>query len=97
MTIDWRESELSAEDEQMVAGFMARLAAAAPDRSAHFSGADVLQIKAQLVRRWEAERRVQAPLDLMEPIQIGVGIAAAAMLLLWSLPSLLRLLPSVAL
>jgi hypothetical protein len=53
--------------------------------------------KAQLVRRWNAERKVQAPLDLMEPIQIAAGLAAAALLLVWSLPSLLRLIPALTL
>ena len=51
-------------------------------------------MRAQLLRRWDAERKVQAPLDLMEPLQIVAGLAAAALLLVWSVPSL-RFLPGL--
>ena len=45
-----------------------------------------------MLERWEAERRVQAPLDVMEPFQIGAGLIAAGILLFWSLPVLLRVI-----
>jgi predicted anti-sigma-YlaC factor YlaD len=37
--------------------------------------------KAQLARRWEAEAQAVAPLDMMQRLEIGVGIAAAIVLL----------------
>jgi hypothetical protein len=52
----------------------------------------VLWVKAQMLERWEAERRVQAPLDAIEPFQIGAGLVAAGILLFWSLPALLRVI-----
>jgi hypothetical protein len=52
----------------------------------------VLWVKAQMLRRWDAERKAQAPLDVMEPIQIAAGVAAAAVLFVWSLPSLIQTL-----
>ena len=42
--------------------------------------------KAQLLRRWDAERRAQLPLDLMNPIEIAAGLAVAGVLLYLSLP-----------
>jgi hypothetical protein len=48
--------------------------------------------KAQLVRRWDAERRAQAPLDLIERIEIVAGLAAAAVLLVWTVPMVFRII-----
>ena len=31
----------------------------------------MLWLKAQILKRWDAERRAQAPLDVMEPVQRG--------------------------
>jgi len=45
-----------------------------------------------MLRRWDAERKAAAPLDLMELVQVVAGLAAAAVLLVWSLPSLMRAL-----
>jgi len=52
----------------------------------------VLWLKAQMLRRWDAERKAAAPLDLMELVQVVAGLAAAAVLLVWSLPSQMRAL-----
>jgi hypothetical protein len=51
---------------------------------------DPLQLwwKAQLLRRWDAERRAQLPLDVMQPLEIAAGLGAAAFLLYLSLPFL---------
>jgi predicted anti-sigma-YlaC factor YlaD len=38
--------------------------------------------KAQLARRWDAERRALAPLDAMQRVEAGVGVVAAVVLLL---------------
>ena len=84
------------DDEQVVADFMADLARMPLQGLPHLLDADVVWIKAQLLRRWDAERKVRAPLELLEPLQLVAGFAAAALLLSWSLPSLLRWLAPLA-
>jgi hypothetical protein len=86
----WFNHDPIAEDEQPVAAYMTKLAASPLPRSARMPDADLLWVKAQLLQRWEAERKVQAPLDMMEPVQSAAGLVAAGVLLVWSLPSLLR-------
>jgi hypothetical protein len=78
--------ELSEGEEQAMAAFMARVASL-PTPAA---GPDAMQLwwKAQLLRRWDAERRAQLPLDLMQPFEIAAGLAAAAFLLYLSIPRL---------
>jgi hypothetical protein len=81
---------LDADDERLVGGFMSKVAglpgpAALPDPMQ-------LWWKAQLLRRWDAERRVQQPLEVMERVEIAAGLVAAGLLLVLSLPSLVRLL-----
>jgi hypothetical protein len=88
----WTDREITADEEQAIAAFMARLAAAPLPAPQQPADAPVLWLKGQLLRRWEAQRRVQAPLDVMEPLEIAVSLAAAVALLVWSLPSLMRLL-----
>lgn len=78
--------ELNDDDERTIAAFMAKVstlpaAAAAPD-------AMQLWWKAQLLRRWDAERRAQMPLDVMQPFEIAAGLGAAAFLLYLSFPYL---------
>ena len=90
--IEWLLRTMSADEEQHIAAYMSRLAAASTGRVAHLPAADVLWVKAQMLERWEAERRVQAPLDVIEPFQIGAGLVAAGILLFWSLPALLRVI-----
>jgi hypothetical protein len=50
------------------------------------------RLKAQILKRWDAEHRAQAPLDLMEPVQVAVALVAAMVLFAMSLPSLMRVL-----
>lgn len=88
--MSWFDRNISAEEEQHVAAYMSRLGAAPLPRDARLPGADLLWVKAQMVRRWEMERKAQAALDLMEPVQIAAGLVAAGVLLVWSLPSLLK-------
>jgi hypothetical protein len=69
-----------------VDAFMAAVAALpAPPRAI-----DPMQLwwKAQLLRRWDARRRAQAPLDIMHPIEIAAGLVSAGLLVYWSLPLL---------
>jgi hypothetical protein len=77
-------------DDRAIAAFMARVAAlpaAAPARDPM-----LLWWKAQLVRRWDAERRAQAPLEVMERVEIVAGLAAAVMLLAWIVPTVARMI-----
>ena len=78
------------DDEQAIVDYMSRLASSVPSRRSRVPDPSVLWVKAQMLRRWDAERKAQAPLDVMEPIQIAAGLAAAAVLFVWSLPSLLQ-------
>jgi hypothetical protein len=89
--VNWLHPQLSPEEERAVAAFMTRLAAT-PVGNVSIPSADVLWWKARLLARWDAERKAQKPLDVMEPVQIVAGLATAALLLAWSLPSLVRML-----
>jgi hypothetical protein len=82
--------ELNDEDDRALAAFMARVAALpTPPPARDPMG---LWWKAQLVKRWDAERRAQAPLDVMERVEIVTGLGAAAVLLFWALPTAGRLI-----
>jgi hypothetical protein len=80
------------DDDRLVATFMRELADARPVIGPQLVEPGVLWWKAQLLRRWDAERRATAPIEVMEPVQIVAGLATAALLLLWALPSLKHLL-----
>ena len=70
------------DEERALAAFMSRVAnLRIPDPAQ-------LWCKAKLLRTWEAERRAQWPLDMMQPIEIAGGLVAAGLLLYWSLPYL---------
>jgi hypothetical protein len=89
--VEWFDRD-GAEDDAVVAEYMNRLASTSPAKAMQVPESGVLFVKAQMLRRWDAERKAQAPLDMMEPIQIAAGIAAAAVLFIWSLPSLIQTL-----
>jgi hypothetical protein len=89
--VEWFDRDDN-DDEQAVVEYMTRLANAVPPQMSQVPDAGVLWVKAQMLRRWDAERKAQAPLDVMEPIQIAAGIAAAVVLFVWSLPSLIQTL-----
>jgi len=88
-----RESDITAADEQMLTMFMERLHAAPAGVPPRVPNADVLWLKAQLIRQWDAQRRVRMPIDLMEPIEIAASVAAAVLLLIWTVPSAFEWLP----
>jgi hypothetical protein len=48
--------------------------------------------KAQLLRRWDAQRQATAPIDIGERVQVGVGLVGCIALLVW----FCRELPSVS-
>ena len=86
-------SDVTPAEERTITAFMQRLREVPVDVSSRVPGADVLWLKAQLIRRWDVQRRVERPLDLMEPFEIAAGFAAAALLLFWSVPSAFDWLP----
>lgn len=89
---EWFDRDRMHDDEHVVVDYMKKLANTVPTRTSQMPDAGVLWVKAQMLRRWDAERKAQAPLDVMEPLQIAAGLAAAAVLFVWSLPSLLQVL-----
>jgi hypothetical protein len=91
MMLEWLLRTMTADEEQDVAAYMSRLAHAT-NQAARLPTVDLLWVKAQMLERWEAERRAQAPLDVMEPFQIAAGLVAAGILLFWSLPALIRVI-----
>jgi hypothetical protein len=92
MMRDWFDRDRTHDDEQLVVDYVKKLANTVPQRTSQVPDAGMLWVKAQMLRRWDAERKAQAPLDVMEPVQIAAGLAAAAVLFVWSLPSLLQVL-----
>jgi hypothetical protein len=81
--------DLDREEEHAVAAFMARVAELRiPNPESRIPDPAELWCKATLLRKWEAERRVQRPLDIMLPIEIAGGLVAAGLLLYWSIPYL---------
>jgi hypothetical protein len=81
-----RAPELTPEEEDALEAFMQRLAQK-PLQVREIAPAHVLWWKAQLLRRWQAERQVTLPLDVSEPLQVAYALATAAVALLWVLPS----------
>ena len=80
--------ELKDEDERAIAAFMTRVATLPAANPAGDRDPMQLWWKAQLLRRWDAERRVHAPLDAMQPLELAAGLGAAAFLVYLSLPYL---------
>jgi hypothetical protein len=82
--------DLGEDDERAIAAFMSRVAnLRIPDPGSRIPDSDQLWWKAQLLKKWDAERRAQWPLDVMQRIEIAGGLVAAGLLLYWSLPYLL--------
>jgi hypothetical protein len=79
---------VSAAEELELVRYMSGLATDTLARVPVLTGADVVWIKAQLVRRWESERRIERPLEAMQSVHIGLGLVAAVVLLVWSAPLL---------
>jgi len=65
--------------------------AAIPVTEAPLPDPTYLWWKAELLRRWDAQQKATAPLEVGEQVQMGVGVVAAAGLLMW----LWRSLPEV--
>lgn len=87
----WLTTRISPDEERAIAAFMTRLADV-PLPDASLSGHGSIWWKAQLLRRWDAQRQVARPLTVMEPVQLVAGLAAAALVFFWTLPSVTRAL-----
>ena len=78
--------DVNEEDDERVKAFMVKVASLPARRPA----ADAMQIwwKAQLLRRWDAERKVVAPLDFIQPVELLAGAACVVFFLYRALPYL---------
>jgi predicted anti-sigma-YlaC factor YlaD len=56
---------------------------------------DVIWWKAQLLRRWEAERRAVAPIERMHKAELYAGLACLAGFVIWQWSGLTRVVSSV--
>lgn len=66
----------------LVAGWMNELAAL-PVAKPPLAAATYLWWKAQVLRQWDAQRKVMEPVEIGEQIGVGVGLAGAGALLIW--------------
>ena len=80
-------------EERVIAAFMDKLRTAPLEMTPKVPGADVLWVKARLIRQWEAQRKVRRPIDVMEPVELAAGLMAAGLLLMWSVPSAFEWIP----
>ena len=80
-------------DERVIAAFMDQMRTAPLEMTPKMPGADVLWVKARLIRQWEAQRKVRRPIDVMEPVELAAGLMAAGLLLIWSVPSAFEWIP----
>ena len=78
--------DIDEQDEQRVAAFMHQVAQLPPGQAP--PDPSRIWFKAQLLRRWDAERKVVAPLDFMQPVEVIAGFACFAFLLYRALPYL---------
>jgi hypothetical protein len=89
----WNRAANRENDDQETARVTAwmRELAAIPVTEAPLPDPTYLWWKAELLRRWDAQQKATAPLEVGEQVQMGVGVVAAAGLLMW----LWRSLPEV--
>ena len=87
------------QETQMVTAFLKELSAL-PVTEAPLPDPTYLWWKAELLRRWDAQQRVTKPIEVGEQVQMGVGLVAAAGLLIWlwrSLPDVVTKTPTTSL
>jgi len=73
---DWTDREHQAVSEWM------RQFAALPLPDSRLPEAQLLWWKAELLRRWDEDRRVLAPIERAEPINVSIGVIGALVLML---------------
>ncbi len=76
------ESPLDPETERHLAEWMQSLAGE-PIAQPPASTASEIWQKAELLRRWDAQRKAAAPIEMGERAQVGIGLAGALALLVW--------------
>jgi hypothetical protein len=72
----------SCQDTMTIAGWMQQLSSM-PIAGKPLPDPTYLWWKAELLRRWDAEHRASAPLEMGEQVQVGIGLVAALGLLVW--------------
>jgi hypothetical protein len=72
----------SFEREDEVRAWMQEFAIIPIDANSLLDARD-LWLKAQLLKRWDAQRQAIAPIERAEPVQISIGVAGALGLLAW--------------
>jgi hypothetical protein len=72
---------VDAEVEQHLAQWMESLAAE-PIPQPAATAAEIWQ-KAELLRRWDAQRKAAAPIEVGDRAQVGIGVVGALLLLVW--------------
>ena len=98
----WNRSanvETDDQETQMVTAWLKELSAV-PVTEAPLPDPTYLWWKAELLRRWDAQQRVIKPIEVGEQVQMGVGLVAAAGLLVWlwrALPDLVTTTPTTSL
>jgi hypothetical protein len=91
--------ETDDQEAQMVTAFLRELAAH-PVTDAPLPDPTYLWWKAELLRRWDTQQRVTKPIEVGEQVQMGVGLVAAAGLLVWlwrALPEVVTTTPTTSL
>src|SRR5687767_15470645 len=79
------------DDSQEVAAWMEAFAQT-PLNVQPLADPSLLWWKAQLLRRWDAERRATHPIEIGEQIQIGIGVVGTLLILVW----LWRVMPATS-
>lgn len=85
MTMMWKRfSDSEAEDRETLAvtAWMKELASLSVDEGP-LPDPTYLWWKAELLRRWDAQQKATVPIEVGEQVQVGVGLVAAAALLVW--------------
>jgi hypothetical protein len=72
----------SFEREGEVGAWMQEFATIPIDANSLLDARD-LWLKAQLLKRWDAQRQAIAPIERAEPVHIFIGVAGALVLLAW--------------
>lgn len=92
--IERRHSDLPADDDAEVRAYMSALASTSVAEAPLLPDAENVWVRAQLVRRWAAEREAERPLQTMQSLHIGLAVAAALTLFVRALPLLRSLFTS---
>ena len=77
--------------EQVDAVAFVRGLAETPDAAHQLPDPGVIWWKAQLLRRWQAERAASAPIERMRWVELAAGLASLAVFLAWQWQGLVNL------